>query len=125
MDLGIKHGGGEKTMPATADMPSTSYPSFTLNDKLAEEFLDDHPDISLEDELTVTMKIKLSSMRQDNYGAAVGFDCLSMEPQGEAKEGDAEDDKSDKDDGEKRKPRKNGDYNNPAVENLIESDNKR
>ena len=91
MDLGTKRESTENMpSPVTPDMPKISYPSFNLNDKVAESFHKECPDCKLGEELTATVKLKVTSYRADNYGKSVGFDVLSLDDMNKASEDEAD-----------------------------------
>lgn len=79
MDLGTKRNKEGGLAPASPKLPDKSYPSFTLNDKVAEEFCDEYTDYKIGDEVTAKVKLKLTSLRQDGYGHSVGFDVVSID----------------------------------------------
>ena len=105
MDLGTKKESSESgaLVPAAPDMPKISYPSFTLNDKVAEDFHKECPDCKLGEELTATVKLKVTSYRVDRYGKSVGFDVVSLDDISETPSGESEDDSEEKILGYKRK----------------------
>jgi hypothetical protein len=118
MDLGKKSPSPEVAPSLVSDTKKISYPGVTLNDEVAEAFLKDHP-CDLGDELTATVKLRVSSLRKDEYGHSVGFDVVALDDvkasggEKEDAEGETEDDgdESEPDDqekilGYKRKPSK-------------------
>ena len=107
MDLGIKREEG-KAMPAAPEgMPETTYPSFSIPDKLVEAFLEAHP-VEIEDELIAKVRLKVSSIRMDSYGSGLGLDVLSI---------DSIKPVSGESSGKKGK-----DYPNPAVRRMMKED---
>lgn len=69
------------------DGPKVSYPGFTLSDKVAETYCEDN-DCKMGDEITATVRMKVTSHRADEYGKSVGFDVLSMDDVKPAGDGD-------------------------------------
>lgn len=55
-----------------------SYPSFTLRDDVAKDFLASY-DCKIGDELTATIKLKVSGLRQDQFGSSVEFEALDLD----------------------------------------------
>ena len=97
MDLGYELvEGGMIPRTDTPESPAGPiYPGLSLSDKPANDFMDEHPDLKLGDEITVTMKLRVNELSERNQrwssGSTVGFDCLSMElvkgaPEGEPEE---------------------------------------
>lgn len=80
MDLGrkMKAPGSEPASPVSAKEPKVTYPGFSLNDEIADSFLKEY-DCDLGDEITATVKLKVTSLRKDEYGNSVGFDVLSLD----------------------------------------------
>ncbi len=76
MKLGIKHKKGALS-PHSVAAPKEHFPSFNINDKLVDEWLKSHK-VGLGDELTATVCLRVSNMRADEYGKAVGFDVLEI-----------------------------------------------
>jgi len=123
MDLGYSPEKMEPTtLPSAPEVPDCIYPSFDLNHEAAKEFRKAHGNLEVGDELTVTMKLKLSAISESDgrydSGTRVSFDCLSMnvksksKPEGESGGGPADDDEDD------------GDEPNPAMRKLIAQQDK-
>lgn len=77
MDLGKEN----KSLPepsASPDAPKVTYPGFTLNDEVAEAFKNEC-DCELGDEITATVRLKVTRQSADEYGKSVGFDVLSLD----------------------------------------------
>jgi hypothetical protein len=55
-----------------------TYPSFSLSDDLAVEFSKNNP-CSVGTEFTATVKIRVQSLRSDEYGKSVGIAVLDMD----------------------------------------------
>lgn len=80
MDLGNTPKMSEPaTLAASPEKPKVSYPGFNLNDDVATQFLKDNPDIKLGDECAATVKLKVTSLRQDQYGKSIGFDVHELD----------------------------------------------
>jgi len=96
MDLGKKIEKGEDGLPVSsvAGAPDVSYPSFSLNDKVAEEF-EKQCDCKMGDTLTATVKLKVTGYSDDQIGKRVQLDVLSLdnvsEEGGEKGEGETKD----------------------------------
>lgn len=107
MDLGSKPKNLDSVSPASPEQPKVRYPSFTLNDEVAAAFMEAYPDCKVGEELTATVKLVLSSQRQDEYGKSVGFDVQSMDdivkgkaaevPDGEKPDGEEAEEEEDSD----------------------------
>lgn len=80
MELGTKSKGPEG-LPSTAESsePKTSYPGITLRDDVADAFRKECPDCEVGEELTATVKLRVSGTRDDQYGKSVDFEVLSMD----------------------------------------------
>lgn len=80
MDLGTKQKspGAIPPSPVDAKQPKITYPSLYLNDDKAEEFLKDNSG-ELGTEITATVKLRVVSLRKDEYGNSVSFDVLSLD----------------------------------------------
>ena len=84
MDLGTKPPepptGVAQSSP---EQPETIYPSFSLADEPAETFMAEHADMKVGDECTVTMRLRLTTLKDSetkyDSGKRVEFDCLSMD----------------------------------------------
>jgi len=100
MDLGreINHDIGAL---ATAQKPKqkASYPSFQLSDEVAEKFSSEY-DCEVGDELTATVKLRVSGIRKDEYGHGITFDVVSIDDVSEKP--DADDEGGDEDDAEEK-----------------------
>lgn len=66
------------TAPSQSEVPKITYPGFTLNDETAEKFVEDYP-MKLGAEFSATVRLKVTSLRQDQYGNSIGFDVFSMD----------------------------------------------
>ena len=78
MDLGREMKSPEvSSSPVDAKNPKVTYPGFNLNDDQADEFRDDYKP-ALGDEFTCTVKLRVTSLRQDEWGNSIGFDMLSL-----------------------------------------------
>lgn len=86
MDLGRKL----PSEPGVSAKPESkiSYPGFNLNDDVAKEYCEKYS-CELGEEITATVKLRVSSLRKDEYGHSVGFDVLSMDVKGGEKKSDA------------------------------------
>jgi hypothetical protein len=78
MNLGQKRPSGELVSPQKSDEPKETFPSFTLSDKIADAFLKEY-DCDLGDEITAKVKLKVSSLRKDEYGNSVGFEMRTLD----------------------------------------------
>lgn len=95
MDLGtkMKSPGALPATPVGETEPKVTYPGFSLNDKVAEEFSKEY-DCEVGDELTATVRLRVSGIRKDEYGNSKSFELLSMDniaevpADGKADEGD-------------------------------------
>jgi len=81
----------------TSPKKHTSYPSFNLSDEVAQKFSEEY-DCEVGDELTATVKLRVSGIRKDEYGHSLTFDVVSLDNVQE--QGDAE--KSDEPDEEEK-----------------------
>lgn len=116
MNLGRKPETPETMVQAVASpkMPETIYPSFTLDNEIGKKFLE-HYDLSMGDECEVKAKLRVSGLRDDQYGNSVTMEVVSVDhDDGEELEPGME--PSDEDKAE-TKPKKRS-YSNPAVEKL-------
>ena len=81
MDLGIEQtdtGLPAATVVERSSAPRIRYPSLSLDDTKAKEFLAATPS-ELGDTITATVKLKISGLREDQYGSSVTFDVLSLD----------------------------------------------
>ena len=97
MDLGqkIESPSSEPVAAAKDKEPRVSYPSTTLNDKVAEDFLNEY-ECDLGDEITFTGRAKITALRKDEYGKSVGMDLTNLDDVkivGEEDEGEGESEK--------------------------------
>lgn len=93
MDLGIEAKEGPQPTVSSEEGPKTIYPNFSIPDKLVNDFLEEHP-VEIEDEMTATVRLKVSSIRMDEYGSGVGFSVLAIDDiKPVSGESDEEDDK--------------------------------
>lgn len=76
MDLGTEP---SKTPGVIEPAKGPSYPGLSLSDDKAKEFLEECPDLKIGDEVTAKVKLKVSSLRHDNYGHSIGFDAVSLD----------------------------------------------
>jgi hypothetical protein len=67
-----------ETSPASPDAPKITYPGFNLSDEVAEAFLKEC-DCKLGDEITATVRLKVTRQSADEYGKSVGFDVMSLD----------------------------------------------
>lgn len=98
MDLGRKQpeSGPLSAAPAEASKPKISYPGFSLSDKVATQFTDEH-EPKLGNEYTATVRLCVTSLTADEYGNRVQFDIKSLD--GVKEEGkESEDDYSEEPD---------------------------
>lgn len=79
MDLGREIPSGPE-MSAAPSMPEkrVSYPGFTLNDEVAKTFCAAHT-CELGTEFTAKVKLKVTSLRKDEYGHSLGFDVEALD----------------------------------------------
>jgi|ERR1043166_4415591 hypothetical protein len=81
MDLGVKP---EKPTEAvgpslgTSEGPKIMYPSFSIPEKLMDDFLEAHP-VEFEDEVTARVKLRVTGMRQEDYGSGITLSVLSID----------------------------------------------
>lgn len=81
MDLGSENSSEPSSVPAVGqDGPKIIYPSLSLNDDAAETFLSEHPS-KIGDEITATVTLKVSGMRQDEFGKNISFEVHSLDIQ--------------------------------------------
>lgn len=80
MDLGRKVESPESypTPPANSKKPKITYPGFSLSDKVATQFTDEH-EPKLGSEYTATVRLCVTSLTADEYGSRVQFDIKSMD----------------------------------------------
>jgi hypothetical protein len=78
MNLGQKRPSGEIAVPQKSTEPKETFPGFNLNDKIADEFLKEY-DCDLGDKITATVKLRVSSLRKDEYGNSIGFEVLTLD----------------------------------------------
>lgn len=103
MDLGTKRPKDGSVSPVETKRPEMSYPSFSISDKVAQAFHKEHENCKIGDEITATVKLKVTSLRSDDYGHSVGFDVQSMdniEYEGNLEHGDKEEDTDKKEESE-------------------------
>lgn len=94
MDLGKKvESPSEAIAPASPKKPKISYPSFSVNDEVFDEFKKQYPEAKVGDEITVTAKLKVSGHREDEFGKSVTFDVTHIEDkEGAKKDADGDED---------------------------------
>lgn len=79
MDLGTKRPeGGALISPAKGEKNKVSYPSFNISDEKAKKFLAEY-DCDVDDELTATVKLRVSGLRKDEYGHSLTLDVQSID----------------------------------------------
>lgn len=105
----MKEPGAIPASPVDEKQPKITYPGFSLSDKIADEFQKECAP-KLGDEYAATVRLKVTSLTQDEWGSRVGFDVLKMDDITEESEGETEADSKESDDeetktlGYKRKP---------------------
>ena len=77
MDLGVKNE-SPSAVPQATEAPKVNYPGLSFRDKVAEEFQKTY-DCKLGDEITATVKLKVTGHRADQYGKSVDFDVISAD----------------------------------------------
>ena len=76
MDLGTKNKSlGE---PVSSESPKVTYPGFSLRDENVEKVKGDH-DCKVGDEYSATVKLKVTGLRDDQYGKSIDFDVVDMD----------------------------------------------
>lgn len=94
MDLGRKSEQPEglpTASPAKGKEPKMIYPQFDLRDKVAEAFGKEY-DCDVGDELTATVKLRVSGIRNDEYGQSKTFEVTEIDDIEEQGGGDEPDD---------------------------------
>jgi hypothetical protein len=79
-DLGVlpkEPSGLGQSNPETPKKPS--YPSFTLRDEQVDRVKSDTETCKVGEEYTATVKFRVSSNSDDNYGRSLGFDVVSID----------------------------------------------
>lgn len=66
------------TPPAGPEPKKPSYPSFSLNDDKVDAVKGDET-CAVGDEYTATVKLRVSSVSDDNYGKSLRFDVISLD----------------------------------------------
>jgi hypothetical protein len=83
MDLGREIKSPEVAgSPSESKEPKITYPSFTLNDKAAEEFCKEH-ECELGKEYAFTGKLKVTGHREDEFGKSITFDVKEIDDMAE------------------------------------------
>ena len=78
MKLGQKpETGSELKATAQVEAPKEYFPGFSLNDKLVDEFLNEH-DAKIGEEFTATVRLKTTRLSMESYGKSIGFDMLEL-----------------------------------------------
>jgi hypothetical protein len=78
MKLGTKLEEPKTAAPVQAGhVKDVSYPGFCLNDKLVEQFMEEHK-VKMGDELTATVRLKVVGMSDETYGKSLRFDVLEL-----------------------------------------------
>lgn len=96
MDLGRKIPDGPSLASDPApDKPRVSYPGFSLNDEVAKAFAKEAKP-ALGQEYSATITFKVTSLRQDEYGASVGLDVLTLDDVKPDSEDESEDNSEEK-----------------------------
>ena len=121
MDLGTKNDKSETTaaQSPSADMPDVSYPSFVLTGEAAEKFMEEHDDLEVGDEFTITMRLKLAGLHDSEAkyesGKRVELEACSMGDDGGNEPSDAHEKDEDED------PQEGHDAmtGNPAVDRMM------
>src|ERR1017187_7701177 len=89
MDLGkrIESPVGAQTAPGAPERSNVSYPSFTLSDDQASAFLEEHS-YDVGDTCTASVKLKVTSKQDGQFGPSLGFDVISLDhkPEGAGNE---------------------------------------
>jgi len=122
MDLGreINHGPG-LTSGVTELKKHVSYPSFQLSDEVAKKFGEEY-DCEVGDELTAVVKLRVSGIREDEYGHSKTFDVKSIDDVKE--EGSSEEsDESESGDAEEKVlgyKRPSGNHETPSLSSLTD-----
>lgn len=124
MDLGreINH-----DVPSQAYLPSggkkhTSYPSFNLSDEIAKKFGAEY-DCEVGDELTANVKLRVSGIREDEYGHSITFDVVSLDDVTETGGADKEAEPGESDDEEEKTlgyKRPAGNHETPSLSSLTD-----
>lgn len=96
MDLGRKseEPGIPTAAPSKTKEPKMIYPQFDLRDKVVEAF-DKAYDCEVDDVIEAKVKLRVSGVRKDEYGASKTFEVLSIDDvQEEGEETDDEEEKT-------------------------------
>lgn len=80
MDLGRKaeEPGLVTASPAKSKEPKMVYPQFDLRDKVAEKFGEEY-DCDVGDTLTATVELRVSGIRNDEYGQSKTFEVTKID----------------------------------------------
>jgi len=79
--------------PAKGKEPKMVYPQFDLRDKVAEAFGKEY-DCDVGDELTATVKLRVSGIRNDEYGQSKTFEVTEIDDVEVSGEEDDEDEET-------------------------------
>lgn len=119
MDLGrkVESPGAYPAPPVDSKKPKITYPGFSLSDKVATEFTDEH-EPKLGNEYTATVRLCVTSLTADEYGNRVQFDIKSLDnvaEKGEESDEDGEKDSADLEEKTLGYKRKKSDKEAPAI----------
>lgn len=79
ISLGRKPPSPQEIGPAKTEEPKITYPSFEMRDEACDAFVEQFGKPTLGDEIEAPLKLKVTSMTEDEYGKCLRFDVLSME----------------------------------------------
>ena len=79
MKLGRKINAKEGPYPTAMEKDRTIYPSFDLQDKHVDEYLQSHQP-KLGEEVQARVKLKVTHLSQSEHGKRIGFDVMELHP---------------------------------------------
>jgi hypothetical protein len=116
MDCGIKMQDGPLMTSTSGGGHDVAHPSFSLQDDLVDQFQQEH-EVEVGDEITATVKLKVTGMSDEQHGKRLGFDVLSLDVEGDPENPEEEAGEAAEEPDEKPKGSRN-----PAIAKLMESE---